>query len=148
MSVILLALIWFTTGTVPIFSAFLMAFPIITGNIIQGILEVDRHYIEMAEVFKVKKSRILFELSIPSVIPYFLAGASTALAITWKVVVAAEVLSQPLAAIGTGMFAAKVRLDTAEVLAWSMVAILLSSATEKAFAVIIRRMRREKYAAP
>jgi NitT/TauT family transport system permease protein len=145
MSVILLALIWFTTGTVPIFSAFLMAFPIITGNIIQGIREVDRNLLEMARVFRVRPRRVLFHLTIPSVFPYFLAGSSTALAITWKVVVAAEVLSQPINALGTGLYEAKVQLETAEVFAWTVAAILLSAVTERGFGLLMARFRRRKH---
>ncbi len=148
MSVILLALIWFSTGTVPVFSAFLMAFPIITGNIIQGIREVDVQYIEMAKVFQVSRRRVLFHLTIPSVFPYFLAGSSTALGITWKVVIAAEVLAQPIHALGTGMYSAKVKLETAEVLAWTVIAIFLSAATERIFQLVMGRLRRGQYGVP
>ncbi len=146
MSIILLALIWFTTGTVPIFSAFLMAFPIITGNIIQGIREVDRKLLEMARVFYVHPRRTLVHVTIPSVFPFFLAGASTALAVTWKVVIAAEVLSQPINALGTGLYEAKIQLETAEVFAWTLIAILLSALTERGFGVLMARLRRRKHA--
>ena len=142
MSVILIALIWFSTGTVPVFSSFLMAFPIITGNIIQGIREVDTDLLKMARVFNVPKGRVLTGIKIPSVFPFFLSGASTALGITWKVVIAAEVLAQPLHALGTGLYEAKLRLETAEVFAWTIIAIGLSAATEAIFHAIISRFRR------
>jgi NitT/TauT family transport system permease protein len=144
MSVILIALIWFSTGTVPIFSAFLMAFPIITGNMIQGIREVDADLLKMARVFNVPKGRVLAGLTIPSVFPFFLSGASTALGITWKVVIAAEVLAQPLRAVGTGLYDAKVRLETAEVFAWTIIAIAVSAATEAVFHAVLGRLRRGK----
>lgn len=142
MSVILIALIWFTTGTVPIFSAFLMAFPIITGNIVQGIREVDSDLLKMARVFNVPRGRVLTGLKIPSVFPFFLSGASTALGITWKVVIAAEVLAQPLNALGTGLYEAKLRLETAEVFAWTIVAIAVSAASEALFHAVITGLRR------
>ena len=145
MSVILLALIWFSTGTVPVFSAFLMAFPIITANIIQGIHEVDPKLTEMARSFQVPGKRVLFQLTIPSVFPYFLAGTSSALGITWKVVIAAEVLSQPIHGIGTGMYGAKANLETAEVLAWTVVAVLLSWLTERIFSILIGRLRKGRH---
>lgn len=144
MSVILIALIWFSTGTVPIFSAFLMAFPIVTGNMIQGIREVDADLIKMARVFSVPKGRVLKDIKIPSVFPFFLSGASTALGITWKVVIAAEVLAQPLNAVGTGLYDAKIRLETAEVFAWTIIAIALSAATEAVFHAVLGRLRRGK----
>lgn len=142
MSVILIALIWFTTGTVPVFSSFLMAFPIVVGNVMQGIHEVDPDLKKMAKVFKVPERRVLTGLTIPSVFPFFLSGASTALGITWKVVIAAEVLAQPLNALGTGLYDAKIRLETAEVFAWTIIAIFLSAVTEALFHAGISRLRR------
>jgi NitT/TauT family transport system permease protein len=140
MSIIIIALIWFTTDTVPVFASFLIAFPVICGNVIQGIDSIDTDLVQMAEVFRVPRRRILFSLVIPSVFPYFLAGASTALGLTWKVVVAAEVLAQPIRAVGTGLYTAKVQLETPEVFAWTVVAILLSGMSEGVFHFMMRRI--------
>jgi len=52
------------------------------------------------------------------------------LGLTWKVVIAGEVLAQPLHGIGTGMFQAKLYLETGEVFAWTVCAIVLSAVTE------------------
>ncbi|MFP4564689.1 MAG: ABC transporter permease, partial [Spirochaetia bacterium] len=140
MSIIIIALIWFTTDTVPVFASFLIAFPVICGNVIQGIDSIDTDLVQMAEVFRVPRIRILFSLVVPSVFTYFLAGASTALGLTWKVVVAAEVLAQPIRAVGTGLYTAKVQLETPEVFAWTVVAILLSGMSEGVFHFLMRRI--------
>ena len=140
MSIIIIALIWFTTDTVPVFASFLIAFPVICGNVIQGIDSIDFDLVEMARVYRVPRRRILLSLVIPSVFPYFLAGASTALGLTWKVVVAAEVLAQPIRAVGTGLYTAKVQLETPEVFAWTVVAILLSGISEAVFHFVMRRV--------
>jgi len=140
MSVILLALIWFHTDEVPVFVGFLMGFPIICGNIVEGVQAVDRTLLEMARAYRVPPLRVVTGIHLPSVFPYFIAGVSTALGITWKVVVAAEVLSQPVHAIGTGLALAKYRLDTAEVFAWTVVAILLSGASDALLLLVDRRI--------
>jgi len=140
MSVILLALIWFRTDAVPVFVGFLMGFPIICGNIVEGVQAVDRALLEMARAYRVSPLRIVTGIHLPSVFPYFIAGVSTALGITWKVVVAAEVLSQPVHAIGTGLALAKYRLDTAEVFAWTVVAILLSAASDALLLLVDRQI--------
>lgn len=138
MSVILLALIWFTSGTVPVFVAFLMAFPVVTSNVMEGFRTTDPRLVAMARSFRVSPERTFFQVRLPSLYPYLLAGASAALGLTWKVVVAAEVLSQPIHAIGTGLQDAKIDLDTAEVFAWTVVAVLLSAVSEALFRAVIR----------
>ena len=129
-SIILLALIWFHTTTVPVFVAFLMTFPIICANTIAGIRGVDISLVQMARAYSVSKKQMLFGVYLPSIAPFVISGASTALGITWKVVIAAEVLAMPLFAVGTRMQNARINLETAEVFAWTLISILLSSLGE------------------
>ncbi|MDD4802581.1 MAG: ABC transporter permease subunit [Syntrophomonas sp.] len=126
MSVIILAIIWFKSDIVPIFVTFLMIFPIIYSNVLAGIKNVDSQLLEMARMYQVKTYRIIFELYLPSILPYLLAGAANAMGITWKVIIAAEILSQPYFAIGTNLMIAKIELETAQVFAWTIIAIIIS----------------------
>ena len=139
MSVILIAMIWFKTDMVPIFVCFLMIFPIITANVSQGIREVDPLLIEMASAYKLEKHNILFNITIPSSIPYVLAGIRAGIGVAWKSVIAAEVLSQPVRAIGTGIQFSQMNLETAEVMAWTVVAIILSRISEYIVELIIKK---------
>lgn len=138
MSVILIALLWFETGTVPVFSAFLIGFPVLVQNIITGIRETDPKLIEMADAYELSRRRKLFDLYIPSLVPYLISGAQTALGLTWKVVVAAEVLSLPQLGIGAQMQYAQMSLETAEVFAWTVVAIICAGVSHMALAGILR----------
>lgn len=126
MSVVILAIIWFQSDIVPIFVTFLMIFPLIYGNVVAGIRNVDKNLLEMAKMYRVKPWRIILELYFPSILPFMMAGASTAMGMTWKVIIAAEILSQPAHAIGTNLMIAKFDLETAQVLAWTVVAIIIS----------------------
>lgn len=126
MAIILLALIWFNTELVPVFVSCLMGFPIICGNIIQGIKNVDIQLVQMAHIYQVKPWRIVLELYLPSLLPFFMGGASTAMGIIWKVIIAAEILSQPVLGIGTQMQTAKTYLETARVLSWTIAIIGVS----------------------
>lgn len=137
-AVILLALIWFNVNYVPVFVAFLMAFPIVCGNIIEGLTTVDKNLIQMAEVYKIPLKKQIIHIYIPSIVPFIIAGASLSLGVVWKVIVAAEVLSQPKWGIGTSLNEAKSFLITEEVFAWTIVAILLSSISEYIFEKIWR----------
>lgn len=133
MSLIIIALIWFQSGQVPIFVCFLMCFPIIWTNVVEGIRQVDHRLLEMARVYRVKGGLVLKEIYIPSLGPYLVAGITTALGLGWKVTVAAEVLSNPKYSIGGHLYSAKVYLESPELFAWTLVVILLSFAFEQLF---------------
>ena len=130
LSIVLLAIIWLNTENVPVFVCFLVVFPVISANVIEGIKDVDPRLLEMAKIYRVTKTRVIFQIYLPSLIPYLLAGLSTAAGVTWKAVIAAEVLSMPRSAIGTGMQFAQIQLNTADLFAWTIVAILISSLSE------------------
>jgi len=142
MSVIILAIIWFRTDIVPIFVTFLMIFPIIYSNVLSGIKNVDKQLLEMAHMYRVKPRRIMTELYFPAILPYLMAGASNAMGITWKVIIAAEILSMPRFAIGTNLMVAKIDLETALVFAWTAIAIAISFALEYAINALEIRLKR------
>jgi len=139
MSVVILAIIWFRSDLVPIFVTFLMIFPLIYSNVVAGIRNVDKNLLEMARMYRVRMRRVIFELYLPAIFPFVLAGASTAMGMTWKVIIAAEILSQPAHAIGTNLMIAKFELETAEVLAWTVVAILISYLFEYGLGILEKR---------
>lgn len=141
MAIILLALIWFNTELVPVFVSCLMGFPIICGNIIQGIKNADIQLLEMAHVYRVRRWRIVLELYLPSILPFLMAGASTAMGIIWKVIIAAEILSQPVLGIGTQMQTAKIYLETARVLSWTMAIIGVSFCFETLMHMLDNKFR-------
>lgn len=146
MAIILIALVWFRTDFVPVFVSFLMAFPVVTGNVAEGIRSVDPGLISMARVYRVGRRRMIFGLYLPSVAPFIASAASSALGLSWRVVVAAEVLSQPVYGIGTGMQEAKIRLETPRVFAWTIAALVISRLTEMAFSSLIKRLRERRRA--
>jgi NitT/TauT family transport system permease protein len=142
LALVLIALLWFPSDFVPIFSAFLMAFPIMTTSAAEGAKAVDPRLLEMAKLFRVPRGEVLLKLRLPSAMPQLIAGAKNALGISWKVVVAGEILSQPRRALGTGMQDSRLVLETASVFAWAFAAILLCGLTEWLFSIIARRSLR------
>ncbi|NLY60466.1 MAG: ABC transporter permease subunit [Clostridiales bacterium] len=145
MSIIIIALIWFQSGRVPVFVCFLMCFPIIWTNAVEGIRQVNRDLLQMAKVYRVNKGLIIRRIYIPSVTPYLIAGITTALGIGWKVTVAAEVLSNPKFSIGGNLYGAKVYLESSELFAWTSIVIILSFAFEYLFKYIIGKIERKGF---
>ena len=140
MSIIIIALIWFQSGRVPIFVCFLMCFPIVWTNAVEGIRQVSKDLLQMARVYRVNRSLIIRRIYIPSISPYLIAGITTALGLGWKVTVAAEVLSNPKFSIGGNLYGAKVYLESSELFAWTSVVVILSFAFEYLFKYIIGRI--------
>ena len=126
-SIILLALIWLGTEKAPVLDGFLVIFPIIYTNIIAGVDNVDPKLIELAAMYRIRRLRKLSEIYLPSIMPYVLAACSTALGLNLRVVIMAEVLSQPPISMGTSLQSARIFLNTAGVFAWTVVAIALAA---------------------
>lgn len=130
-SFIVLALIWMKSTNVPVFSGFLMVFPIVWSNIFHGISSAQKNLLEMAYVYKfsfLKKIKLIY---IPAVRPYFLAAATTGFGIAWKSCVAAEVIAYPKTAIGSQIYNAKIYLLTSDLFALTATVIILSILLEK-----------------
>jgi NitT/TauT family transport system permease protein len=141
LALILLAMFWLPSDSVPIFSSFLMAFPVVFTSVKAGIASVDKELLEMASVFKVPKVRQLVMLRIPSASMYLLSAMKNALGLCWKVVVAGEVLAQPLRALGTGMQDSRLALETAGVFSWAIVTVVLCGLSEFALGLLYNRVR-------
>jgi NitT/TauT family transport system permease protein len=139
-SLILLALIWFKSDNVPIFATFLITYPLITVNVREGVKNIDQGLLEMAQVYKVRKWTALTDIYFPSIASYLIAAVSAAVGLGWKVVVTSEVLSQPQFAIGTGLQNSKVYLETASVLAWTLIAVILSLIFELFIRILEKRL--------
>jgi NitT/TauT family transport system permease protein len=139
---ILIALIWFDTAIVPVFVTVLMTFPVIYENVVEGIRSVDPRLVEMARAYRVGRNRLWLRVYLPSLFPFLASAGRTALGLTWKVVVAAEVLSMPGLGVGAELQEARVLLETPLVFAWTAVAIILSALTDLVFSLLTLKRRR------
>lgn len=138
MSFIILAMIWFKFSTVPIIICFLMCFPIIYSNIKEGISQTDKKLLDMAKLYKVKPTRVIYGIYLKSVKPYFYSAANICLGLGFKVTVAAEVLASPDYGIGSRLYDAKIYLEPVEVFAWTFVILVLSYLLEQLLKFIFR----------
>lgn len=129
-AITLLALIWFSPEGVPLFIGFLTMFPIICTNVIEGVRSVDSDLVEMADLYRVSRLRKLRELYVPSISPFIFSGLSTMAGIGWRAIIVGEVLSLPEYGIGTLMHSAQTFLNVDVLIAWTLIAVLLSSGCE------------------
>ena len=139
-SFIVLVLLWASTGKVPAIISALMVLPVLWGNVRKGISQTDPLLLEAARAYRFDRGKTVRLVYVPSVLPYFASGCSTALGLAWKAGVAAEVLCQPGLAIGTALFEAKITLETPSLFAWTVVVIVLSFLLEHALGILFRRL--------
>ncbi len=130
-SFIILALIWLRASQLSLFISFLMVFPVLYTNVLAGIRSADGQLLEMARVFRVPWKRRVRMLYLPAVEPFLLAGSATALGMSWKAGVAAEVIGVVGGSLGERLYDAKIYLMTADLLAWTVVIVALSAGFEK-----------------
>ncbi len=144
LALILILLIWLPSWAVPVFAAVLMSFPVVVADIRQGVLSVDNRLLEMARVFRLRRRDLVWSVYAPGIAPHLESSVYATLSLVWKVIVAGEVLSQPVRALGTGMQGARVQLETAEVFAWAAAGIALCALSDAALRM--SRARKERNA--
>lgn len=75
-----------------VFTIVVLVTPMITVNILAGMKALDRDLTEMARAFGAGRKLIIREIVVPQLLPYLVAGMRFGLALSWKVVVIAEMM--------------------------------------------------------
>ncbi|SNS17069.1 NitT/TauT family transport system permease protein [Anaerovirgula multivorans] len=135
MAMILLALIWLESEKAPILVGFVVIFPVIYENVVEGIRNVDEKLVEMMKIYEIGKLDRLKDLYIPSIKSYLYGGMIAAMGLNLKIIIAAEVLSQPKISMGTSFQIEKANLNTAGVFAWSLITIVIAGVLEQTLKV-------------
>lgn len=136
-SFIILTLILFSSRNLAVPISFLIVLPIVYSNVLSGIRAADRDLLEMAQVFRVPALRRLRYVYLPLVMPYFQSACGSALGLSWKSGIAAEVIGMPDGSIGEQLQQAKLYLDTPDLFCWTLVIVLVSLAFEKIFLALL-----------
>lgn len=132
-SFIILALLWIGDAALPSFISFLMVFPIVFTNVLEGISQVPKDLLEMAQLFRLSSVLKLKRIYLPSVAPYFTSAARSSLGLSWKAGISAEVLAFSPDSIGRMISQSKNYLETVDLFAWTAVIIILSIGIEFLF---------------
>lgn len=142
-SFILLALLWLTSDMVPLFISLLMSLPIVWTATAEAIVQTDVRLVEMGRLFGMSCWQIVKKIYVPSVLPQFLAACTTSLGFAWKSGVAAEIIALPKQSIGYRLYESKLRIETVDLFAWTLLIIVLSMLLEWLLVWSMRRIRRD-----
>ena len=140
-SVILIAFLFLGAARTPVFAAFLMVFPVVSANIIEGIKNTNTGYRELFISFRMNRMEKIKYLYFPALLPFIFASLKSSLSLCWKVVIAAEVIVQPLRSLGTGMQFARMNLETSELFAWTIATIIAAVISNIILSIILKKIR-------
>lgn len=130
-SFILLALIFLNPEMIPLLIAFLTMYPLLTENLLKGLINRRDSWKMLARQFHLNAWNRLFQINYPQLKPYLFSGLASAVGFGWRAIIMGEVLSQCVDGIGKRMKEAQVFIDVPELIAWTLVAIVLSWLTDK-----------------
>ena len=142
-SFILLALLWLSSDMVPLVISVLMVVPMIWTATAEAILQTDPRLVEMGRLFGLSRWQIVQKIYVPSVLPQFLAACTTSLGFAWKSGVAAEIIALPKQSIGYKLYQSKLRIETPDLFAWTLMIVALSMLLEWLLVRGMRRIRRD-----
>lgn len=136
-SFIIICLIWINASGLSVFISFLMVFPVVYFNVLQGMKSTDKKMLQMADTFQMSWRKKMLYIFMPQVKPFLFSACSTALGISWKAGIAAEVIGIPDGSVGERLYEAKIYLSTADLFAWTVVIVVISALFEKVFLKIL-----------
>ena len=137
-SFIIMCLIWMNYSQLTVLISFLIAFPMIYSNVLQGIKSTDNKMIEVAKIYRLSLRKQLLYIYLPSVKPFIISASSIAVGMTWKAGVAAEIIGIIDGSIGEKLYNAKIYFQNSDLLCWTLVIIIISIITEKLFALLLK----------
>ena len=79
----ILCLIWIPSRNLSVFISFVMVFPVIYTNVLEGILSTDPQLLEMAEIFRLSLSRRIRYIYLSQVMPYFRSACTISIGMCW-----------------------------------------------------------------
>jgi len=142
---ILLALIWFPLNSqIVIFIILMTILPVITINTLEGLKGIDGALLEMARVFKIKKSKITTDIIFPGISAHVFSGLKVAMGITWKTVIMAELLTVQ-SGLGAEMAYAKTSFATDRILSLTLLIVMIGLLFQKLLLKLERHMERWKF---
>lgn len=143
-SFIILALLWIKGKNLSILISFLMVLPMTYTNVLQGLEDASKELLEMAKVFRLSMVKKIKAIYLPGIMPHLISAISVGLGFCWKAGIAAEVIGIPKNSIGLKLYEAKIHLMTKELMAWTIVIIIISIVFENIVLKVINHIENHR----
>lgn len=136
--VVVLLLIWLGSARVSIAAVFLMALPGVYFSLAEGLAQVDKPLEQMFRLHGVRGWRLFFAHTWREVLPFVLSCARAVIGMSWKAGVAAELIGMATGTVGERIYQAKLLIETADLLAWTVLVVAASWACEHVLVWLLR----------
>lgn len=136
--VVVLLLIWLGSARVSIAAVFLMALPGVYFSLAEGLAQVDMPLEQMFRLHGVRGWRLFFAHTWREVLPFVLSCARAVIGMSWKAGVAAELIGMATGTVGERIYQAKLLIETADLLAWTVLVVAASWACERVLVWLLR----------
>lgn len=137
-SFIILLLILFGSSKVSTLISFIVVFPMVYSSVVAGMRQTDKKLLEMGQVFSIGFVRTIKYIYLPQVLSYTRSSLKTAIGMSWKAGVSAEVIGLAKNSIGEQFYYAKLYLLTEQLFAWSIVVVGVSLLCENIFFYLLK----------
>ena len=145
MAVVIYIILLADSDWVAVIVCFLLCFPVVYTNLLEGLEAVASDFLELAAVCKIKGKERIRLFFIPGILPQIKSACELAAGLSWKAVVAAEVLSIPRYSLGYEMLNAKYYLETDILFAYIAVIVFLSWLFTQGVRVLLRNVEWKPY---
>ena len=136
--VVVLLLIWLGPARVSIAAVFLMALPGVYFSLAEGLAQVNGSLEEMFRLHGVRGWRLFCAHTWREVLPFVLSCARAVIGMGWKAGVAAELIGMAVGTVGERIYQAKLLIETADLLAWTVLVVAVSWACERALVWLLQ----------
>lgn len=136
--VVVLLLIWLGSARVSIAAVFLMALPGVYFSLAEGLAQVDKPLEQMFRLHGVRGWRLFCAHTWREVLPFVLSCARAVIGMSWKAGVAAELIGMAVGTVGERIYQAKLLIETADLLAWTVLVVAASWACERVLVWLLR----------
>lgn len=136
--VVVLLLIWLGSARVSIAAVFLMALPGVYFSLVEGLAQVDKPLEQMFRLHGVRGWRLFCAHTWREVLPFVLSCARAVIGMGWKAGVAAELIGMAVGTVGERIYQAKLLIETADLLAWTVLVVAASWACERALVWLLQ----------
>lgn len=136
--VVVLLLIWLGSARVSIAAVFLMALPGVYFSLVEGLSQVDKPLEQMFRLHGVRGWRLFCAHAWREVLPFVLSCARAVIGMSWKAGVAAELIGMAVGTVGERIYQAKLLIETADLLAWTVLVVAASWACERVLVWLLR----------
>ena len=136
--VVVLLLIWLGSARVSIAAVFLMALPGVYFSLVEGLAQVNKPLEQMFRLHGVRGWRLFCAHTWREVLPFVLSCARAVIGMSWKAGVAAELIGMAVGTVGERIYQAKLLIETADLLAWTVLVVAASWACERVLVWLLR----------